>query len=53
MPLGRYTATTALLSVPDGFVYRQAQLAVEFELGANDAGKPVAAVERAPARRAR
>jgi len=45
--------TTALLSVPDGFVYRQAQLAVEFELGANDAGKPVAATDRAPARRAR
>jgi len=44
---------TALLSVPDGFVYRQAQLAVEFELGANDAGKPVAATDRAPARRAR
>ena len=45
--------TTALLSVPDGFVYRQAQLAVEFELGANDAGKAVAAADRAPARRAR
>jgi len=45
--------TTALLSVPDGFVYRQAQLAVEFELGANDAGKAVAATDHAPARRAR
>jgi hypothetical protein len=45
--------TTALLSVLDGFVYRQAQLAVEFELGASDAGKPVAAIDRAPARRAR
>jgi hypothetical protein len=40
----------ALLSVPDGFVYRQGQLAVEFELGEQDAGRPVAALDRAPAR---
>ncbi len=39
---------TALLSVPDGFVYRQAQLAVEFELGATAAGGPVTALDRAP-----
>jgi hypothetical protein len=38
---------TALLSVPDGFVYRQAQLAVEFELGPTQAGQPVAALDRA------
>jgi hypothetical protein len=42
--------TTALLSVPDGFVYRQTQLTVEFELGQEDAGRPVAALDRAPAR---
>ena len=41
---------TALLSVPDGFVYRQAQLTVEFELGATDAGRPVATLDRAAAR---
>jgi hypothetical protein len=40
---------TALLSVPDGFVYRQAQLAVEFELDEKDAGRPVAALDRARA----
>lgn len=34
---------TALLSVPDGFVYRQAHLAVEFELEAGSPGQPVAA----------
>jgi len=42
--------TTALLSVPDGFVYRQTTLTVEFELGPADAGRPVAALDRAPAR---
>lgn len=41
---------TALLSVPDGFVYRQAQLTVEFELGATDVGRPVASLDRAAAR---
>jgi hypothetical protein len=40
---------TALLSVPDGFVYRQARLAVEFELDAGSPGQPVAALDRAPA----
>jgi len=40
----------ARLSVPDGSVYRQGQLAVEFELGENDAGRPVAALDRAPVR---
>ena len=40
---------TALLSVPDGFVYRQALLAVEFELGEKDQRRPVAALDRAPA----
>lgn len=40
---------TALLSVPDGFVYRQGQLAVEFELGEPDAGRPVAVLDRAAA----
>jgi hypothetical protein len=40
---------TALLSVPDGFVYRQTQLAVEFELGPEDERRPVAALDRAPA----
>ena len=44
---------TALLSVPDGFVYRQAQLTVEFELGATGAGRPVASLDRAPARGSR
>jgi hypothetical protein len=44
---------TALLSVPDGFVYRQAQLTVEFELGATDAGRPVASLDRASARGSR
>lgn len=33
----------ALLSVPDGFVYRQAQITVEFELDAGSPGPPVAA----------
>ena len=37
---------TARLSVPDGFVYRQTALTVEFELGAADASKPVAALDR-------
>jgi hypothetical protein len=40
----------ALLSVPDGFVYRQEQLAIEFELGRADAGSPVAALGDAPGR---
>jgi signal transduction histidine kinase len=40
---------TALLSVPDGFVYRQSQLAVEFELAGAPASRPVAALDRAPA----
>ena len=40
---------TALLSVPDGFVYRQRRLAVEFELAGAPAGQPVAALDRAPA----
>jgi len=40
---------TALLSVPDGFVYRQALLAVEFELEEKDQRRPVAALDRAPA----
>jgi len=44
---------TALLSVPDGFVYRQTRLTVEFELGADDAGKPAAAPDRLPPRGAR
>ena len=39
---------SALLSVPDGYVYRQAQLAVEFELGRPDADRPMAALGRAP-----
>ena len=41
--------TTALLSVPDGFVYRQTTLTVEFELGEKDQRRPVAALDRAPA----
>jgi len=45
--------TTALLSVPDGFVYRQARLAVEFELDAGSESKPVAAPDRAPSGRKR
>ena len=45
--------TTALLSVPDGIVYRQAQLAVEFELDAGSESKPVAALDRAPSGRKR
>lgn len=49
----RLGENTALLSVPDGFVYRQAQLAIEFELGAADAGRPMAALDRPPARRGR
>jgi hypothetical protein len=32
---------TALMSVPDGYVYRQTQLAVEFELDRPDAGQPM------------
>jgi len=47
--VGGLGENTALLSVPDGFVYRQSQLAVEFELGHTQAGRPVAALERAPA----
>jgi len=43
---------TAMLSVADGFVHRQAQLAVEFELGAGQ-GTPVLALDRAPAGRNR
>jgi hypothetical protein len=39
---------SALLSVPDGFVYRQTQLTVEFELGRPEVGKPLAALDRAP-----
>lgn len=40
---------TALLSVPEGFVYRQEQLAVEFELAAPAAGSaPLAAIGVAP-----
>ena len=39
---------TALLSV-DGFVYRQAQLTVEFELDSPARGAPVLALDRAPA----
>jgi hypothetical protein len=38
---------TALLSVPDGFVYRQTRFAVEFELDAAEPGKPLAALDRA------
>lgn len=37
----------ALLSVPDGFVYRQQHLAVEFELGASEPARPpVATLDR-------
>jgi hypothetical protein len=44
---------TALLSVADGFVYRQAQLAVEFEVDAAAQSTPVAALGGAPAARGR
>lgn len=39
---------SALLSVPDGFVYRQTQLTIEFELDRPQVGKPVVALGRAP-----
>lgn len=39
---------SALLSVPDGFVYRQTQLTIEFELGRPEVGTPVVALGRAP-----
>jgi hypothetical protein len=39
--------------VPDGFVYRQAQLTVEFELDAGDEARPVAALDRTPIGRGR
>jgi hypothetical protein len=44
---------SALLSVPDGFVYRQTELDIEFELGETEAGRPVAALDGAPAERNR
>jgi hypothetical protein len=44
---------SALLSVPDGFVYRQGQLAVEFELGEAAPDRPLAALGEAPAGRPR
>jgi hypothetical protein len=44
---------SALLSVPDGFVYRQTELAIEYELGRADTGRPVASLDGVPARRSR
>lgn len=44
---------TALLSVPDGFVYRQRQLTVEFELGQTESSRPIAALDRSPVGRNR
>jgi hypothetical protein len=44
---------TALLTVPDGFVYRQARFAVEFELDAGSKSRPVAALDRTPVSRKR
>ncbi len=44
---------TALLSVADGFVYRQEQLAVEFELEGAGRSTPMAALDGAPAARNR
>jgi hypothetical protein len=44
---------TALLSIEDGFVHRQRQLTVEFELGAAPARAPVAALEPTPVRQSR
>jgi len=44
---------TALLSVADGFVYRQEQLAVEFEVEAARRSTPMAALDGAPATRSR
>jgi len=44
---------TALLSVADGFVYRQAQLAVEFEVEAAGSSTPMAALDGAPRARGR
>jgi len=44
---------TALLSVADGFVYRQEQLAVEFEVEAAGRGAPMAVLDDAPRARSR
>lgn len=44
---------TALLSVADGFVYRQEQLVVEFEIEAAGRSTPMAALDSAPAARGR